>query len=122
MRHLTSLLQDLMKKTMHVIGANSIYDVEFMHYCVGIRPDYIPGFAGYTGEHYQPSRQSFVYARHPYGVHKFWNAKFEMHYKFINATFKIAQLKDIYNSGYYEFSDLAKHLGIVHQPYQVCEY
>lgn len=118
LRQMNNLLVELMKYRKHVIGANSLYDVEFMHYFVGTRPEYVPGFAGYTGEHYQPSKSSFLYARQPYGVNKFWNEAFNKYFKFINATFNLKEIKDIYKTGY-EYSDLAKHLGIVHQPYQV---
>ena len=116
---LNKMLQDLLKSRKHVIGANNLYDLEFLHYFLGVRPDYVSGFAGYTGEHYQPSKRSFLYARQPYGVPKFWNAQFEIYYKIIKATFILEHFVDAYKSGH-EFSDLTKHLGIVHQPYQVC--
>lgn len=115
---LNDQFRELMKNKIHIIGANSLYDLEFMHYFVGIRPEYIPGFAGYTGEHYNPINNSFLYARHPYGVKKFWNEELNRCYKLINATFRIHQIKEIYKSGI-EFSDIVKHMGIVHQPYQV---
>ena len=111
-------LGTLMSNRRNTIGANSHYDLEFMHYFLGARPDYIPGFAGYTGEHYQPTRKSFLYARRPYNLGTFWNEQFDNHFKHINATFEIEQFKILYKSGY-EFADLAKHMGIVHQPYQV---
>lgn len=117
---LNDKLRTLMSSHLNIVGANSIYDVEFMHYYLGARPDYIPGCAVYTGEHYQPTRKSFLYARRPYNrIGQFWNQQVNNHYKFINATFKIENLEIVYKSKY-EFSDIAKHLGIVHQPYQVC--
>ena len=116
---LNNMLQELLKSRKHVIGANSLYDLEFLHYFLGVRPDYVSGFAGYTGEHYQPSKKSFLYARQPYGVAKFWNEQYAKYYRLINATFVLKQFFDVYKSGH-EFIDLTKHLGIVHQPYQVC--
>ena len=116
---LNKLLQELLKSRKHVIGANNLYDLEFLHYFLGVRPDYVSGFAGYTGEHYQPSKKSFLYARQPYGVAKFWNEQFKKYYRLINATFVLKQFFDVYKFGH-EFIDLTKHLGIVHQPYQVC--
>lgn len=115
---LNTRLTTLMKNKLYIVGANSYYDVEFMHFFLGIRPDYIPSFAGYTGEHYQPVLKSFLYARRTYKLDEFWNNKFEFYYKRVNSTFKIKEFKRAYKSGY-EFSDLTKHLGIVHQPYQV---
>ena len=115
---LNDRLRDLMSNRCNIIGANSHYDSEFIHYFLGARPDYIPGFAGYTGEHYQPIRKSFIYARRPYKIDSFWNNQFEDHYKFTKASFKIKQFHTAYKAGY-EFADIAKHLGIVHQPYQV---
>ena len=116
---LNKMLQELLKSPKHVIGANNLYDLEFLHYFLGVRPDYVSGFAGYTGEHYQPSKKSFLYARQPYGVAKFWNEQFGKYYKLIKATFVLEQFIDVYKSDH-EFIDLSKHLGIVHQPYQVC--
>ena len=101
----------------HIIGANSRYDVEYMHYFTGIKPEYIPNFCAYTGEHYNPSRHSFLYARRPLRqVGDYWYKPFENHYKKINATFQILELTKAYKN--FDFSTIASHLGVVYLPYQ----
>ena len=116
---LDKLMRKLMSNPRNVISANSYYDLEIMHYYIGARPDYIPGFAVYTGEHYEPIHSSFLYAKRPYGgFFTFWDQQFNHHYRLINATFRIDHFHVLYKSGH-EFSDVSKHLGIVHQPYQV---
>ena len=112
-------LRALMSHRRHVVGANSVYDVEYMHYFLGVRPDYVPCFTGYTGEHYHPTRQSFLYAHRVFDdIGPYWQEQFERQYRRINATFRIEKLRVKYKSGY-DHSDLASHLGIVHRPYQV---
>lgn len=119
-REMNERIRAIYKHRQHVIGANSLFDVEYMHYFTGVRPDYIPSFCPYTGAHYQPVRKSFLYARR-HKVHQigsFWAEQFDREYYRIRATFSITQMMDLYDCGYF-FSDLAKHLGIVHLPYQV---
>ena len=117
-------LHTLLQKRHHVIGGNSLYEVEYMHYYMGASPDYIPGFGVYTGEHYHPTRMSFLYARRPkvYTVGSFWTDPFDSEYRLINASFEINWIMKLYPpacGGGYTFFDLAQHLGIVHLPYQV---
>lgn len=102
----------------HVIGANNLYDVEYIQYFTGIKPEYIPSFCAYTGERYNPTRHSYLYARRPNRpVGDFWNKPFEKQYKTINASFKIMELTKAYKK--FDFSTIAAHLGIVYLPYQV---
>ena len=117
-------LRTLLQKRHHVIGGNSLYEVEYMYYYMGARPDYIPGFGVYTGEHYHPTRMSFLYARRPkvYKVGSFWTDPFDRQYRLINAKFVIKSIMELYPplcGGGYTLFDLAQHLGIVHLPYQV---
>ena len=119
---LSDRLRSLIPQRRHVIGANSVYDVEYMHYFLGVRPDYVPSFTGYTGEHYHPTRQSFLYAHRVFeDIGPYWQEQFERQYRKINAKFQIEKLRVRYKSGY-DHSDLAAHLGIVHRPYQVHIY
>lgn len=116
-RDINERLQYLLKSSHHLIGANNLYDVEYMHYFMGSRPDYVPGFCVYTGEHYRPVRQSFLYAKRWLPDRNFWDEQFDYLYLSKNATFKLFNLSKLYKS--YEYQDLAAHLGIIHRPYQV---
>ena len=112
-------LRALSSQRRHVIGANNYYDVEYMHYFLGARPDYIPSFSGYTGEHYNPKRQSFLYSHRVFNdIGPYWKERFERQYLRIHAKFIIVGLRARYKTGY-DYWDLAAHLGIVHLPYQV---
>lgn len=118
-RKLNDWLRELSSQRRHVIGANSRYDVEYMHYFLGARPDYVPSFAGYTGEHYNPTRRSFLYAHRVFDdIGPYWNEQFERQYRLIGAEFHVEKLRVRYKAGYAN-SDLAAHLGIIHRPYQV---
>ena len=93
-----------------------------MHYFMGARPDYIPSFSVFTGEHYNPIRKSFLYAKRPkvLPVGSYWTTPFERASRLINATFVIKTIWELYppTNGGYTLSHLAEHLGIVHLPYQ----
>ena len=115
---LSDRLHTLFTHPRHVIGANNLYDVEYLHYFLGSRPDYVPSFAGYTGEHYNPTRQSFLYSYRVFeDIGDYWNVPFQRQYQRINATFRIDKLQR--QSKFYEHSDLAAYLGIVQRPYAV---
>ena len=112
-------LRELLPHKRNVIVANNHYDIEYMHYFLGTRPEYVPCFSGYTGEHYNPTRQSFLYSHRPFDdIGPFWTESFKLQYRRINANFIIDELRVRYKSNY-DFSDLAAHLGIVQRPYQV---
>ena len=113
-RNLNNIINTLSAERRHVISANNLYDVEYMHYFLGTRPDYVPCFSGYTGSHYNPIRKEFAYARHRSFVHG-WDETFKRQYRRINATFSMNDLEFII----YDYSDLSQFLGIIHYPYQV---
>ena len=116
---LNDRLRSLFSQRFNIIGANSHHDVEYMHYFLGARPDYIPSFAGYTGTRYNPTRHSFLYAHRVYNdIGPYWKKRFERQYRRIHAKFILEELRVRYKSDY-DYSDLAAHLGIVHRPYQV---
>ena len=117
---LNSLIGALTSERRHIIGANNLYDLEYMHYFTGARPDYVPSFSAYAGEHYNPSRHSFLYGSNPTPnfPFSFFTEPFDREYMRINATFKLYVIKTVYKSGF-EYSDLVQHLGIVHLPYDV---
>ena len=101
----------------HVIGANSLYDKEYMRYFTGIVPDLIPSFCAYTGAHYNPTRMSYLYARRPWiPLGNTWHTRVVEHFSKIKGNFKIHDLTHIYKQ--HEYSDVAAHLGVVYVPYQ----
>ena len=121
-RLLNERLRFLMSQQRNVFGGNCLYEVEYIHYFTGVRPDYVPGFSVYTGEHWHPTRHSFlVHRSRRLGIPgDFWDAINSQSRK-LNATFKLEELRMRYPQNF-EFTDLASHLGIVHLPHQVLEY
>ena len=113
-RNLNNIINQLSAQRRHVISANNLYDVEYMHYFLGTRPDYVPCFSGYTWSHYNPIRKEFAYARHRAFVPG-WEQAFKRQYSRINATFSMNDLQFII----YDYSDLYQFLEIIHLPYQV---
>lgn len=118
---LNNLIGALTPERRHVFGANNLYDREYMHYFTGARPDYVPSFCGYTGEYYNPTINSFLYSNRPHGFPSFWTEPFDREYRRINATFELHYIRKVYSCGH-ENSDLVKHLGFVHLPYEVFSY
>ena len=123
-REMNERLRSLISSRRHIIGANNLYDVEYMSYFMGARPDYIPSFCVFTGEHYNPIRKSFLYAKRPkvYPPGTYWSEPFDREFRLINAKFVIKSIWDLYPTtagGGYTLSHVAEHLGIVHLPYQV---
>ena len=118
-RELNDRLRALISDRRHVIGANSLYDVEYIYYFVGARPDYVPSFCAYTGNvSYNPTRDLLLYAHRPNRkIGTYWTQPFERRYRQVNASFRIEQLKKAYKT--YDLSQLASHPAIIHLPYQV---
>ena len=101
----------------HVIGANSLYDREYMHFFTGIVPDYIPSFCAYTGVHYNPTRMSYLYAMPPHTpLGNFWHKRLLEHFKNMKANFEVEDMGQVYKNN--EYADVAEHLGIIYVPYQ----
>ena len=118
-RNLNNIINTLSVQRRHVISANNLYDVEYMHYFLGARPDYALSFCGYTGNHYNPNKNKmeFAYARHRHFVPG-WVEAFQRQYRLINATFAMNDLETMLKH-FYVYTDLAQIWGLVHQPYQV---
>ena len=117
-RALNERIRNLFASPRNVIGANNMYDQQYVKYFTGIEPHYIPSFCAYTGERYNPTRSSYLYARRvnqPVGA--YWTAPLQEQYAHVNATFKLFELRELYEV--FEFADLCAHLGIVYLPYQV---
>lgn len=110
---LNALIRAMAYQKRNVIGANSLYDKEYMSYFTGIFPDYIPSFCGYTGVHYNPTRMSYLYARRPWNnLGNSWHRRLLDHFKEISANFTIEALNR------HEYTEVAAHLGIIFVPYQ----
>lgn len=122
-REFNGHLRALMTDPRHVIGANNLFDVEYMHYFLGLRPDYIPSFCGYTGEHYRPTRRSFLFSRPVYNLPVALTDSFKRHYQQIKASFVLHDLLRVYRGSFnalkHSYFDISSHLGIIHYPYQV---
>ena len=115
---LNKRIRKLFTNPRNEVGANNIYDQQYVKYFTGIEPHYIPSFCAYTGERYNPTRSSYLYARRVYQpVGAYWTAPFQQHYARVNATFKLFELRELYEV--FEFADLCAHLGLVYLPYQV---
>ena len=118
-RNLNNIINTLSAQRRHVISANNLYDVEYMHYFLGPLPDYALSFCGYTTSHYNPNKNKmeFAYARHRPFVPG-WVEASQRQYRLINATFAMNNLQTMLNF-FYDYKDLAQILGFVHQPFQV---
>ena len=118
---LNDILRAMNSSPHNVLGANNLYDVEYIRYFSGLRVDYVPSFCGYTGEFYNPLRRSFLYSQRRLKLGPrlgpYWNSRFDATYKQLNASFKIENYRAKYQQ--FEYRDLATHLGIVYIPYQV---
>lgn len=102
----------------NVVGANNLYDVEYIKYFTGIRPQLLPSFCNYTNASYSPTTMEFLFAKNrntPF--FQLFLKNFTDAHKNANSTFKITPLRDKYST--YKYPDIAAHLGIVHVPYQV---
>ena len=110
-------IRTLASHKRHVIGANNLYDKEYIRYFTGVVPDLIPSFCAYTGTHYNPTRMSYLYARRPWiPLGHTWHTRVLEHLNKIKANFKLHDLTHIYK--HHEYSDVAAHLGVVYVPYQ----
>lgn len=117
-KEVTKYITKLANHRRHVVAANNLYDSRYLSYFTGTEPAIVQSFCAYTGAHYRPVRESYLYARRPnQPVDEFWNAPFDAHYAKLNATFRVYKLTELYEK--YEYSDVAAHLGVVYLPYQV---
>ena len=121
---LNEILHAVHMNPHNVLGANNLYDAEYIRYFTGLRVDYVPSFCGYTGEFYNPLRRSFLYSDRRLNLGPrlgpIWNSRFDATYTQLNASFKIENYRAKYHQ--FEYRDLATHLGIVYIPYQVSHY
>ena len=104
--------------TRNVIGANNLYDAEYIKYFTGIQPQLLPSFCNYTNASYNPTKMEFLFAKNsnpPF--FQLFMKNFTASYKQANSTFQITPITKKY--GNYKYLEIAAHRGIVHVPYQV---
>lgn len=102
----------------NVIGANNLYDAEYIKYFTGLQPQYLPSFGNYTNVTYSPTRPGFLLAFTRSA--DFSEIFFHEHgkaCKAVNCKVELTSVSAKY--GQYKYSDLAAHMGIVYLPYQV---
>jgi len=111
----SNLLQ-ISKTPPNFVGANNLYDIEYIKYFTGMEVQYIPSYCGYTASEYAPSRSEFLLVRRRNGFQQSFIDEYE---KFCeNMTcYKMISLWHKYR--YHNFSDLTTYAGLVHIPYQV---
>jgi hypothetical protein len=99
----------------NTIGANNIYDVEYMKYFTGLKHvDYIPSACYYVTATYQPIKNSFLIAPSR-GVNMDLAEQFKQYTRQYDIdTYLIHDLYD-----HFEYHDLASHKGIIIFPYQI---
>lgn len=102
----------------NIIGANNLYDVEYIKYFTGIQPQLFPSFCSYTNASYNPTIREFLFAKKSNAqFFKLFLKNFTDAYKQANGTFQITPLYSKYPN--YKYIDIAVHQGIVYVPYQV---
>jgi hypothetical protein len=102
----------------NVIGANNLYDVEYIKYFTGLQPQLLPSFCGYLTATYNPTRPGFILAPvHNAAFHSKFMAQYKAACASVNCTVELFPLRQKYQ--HYQYSDVAAHRGIVYVPYQV---
>lgn len=112
-------LKLIAKDPKNVIGANNLYDAQYIRYFTGIDVQVLPSFCNYTNVNYNPKRKEFILAStHLKSFDLFFRKSLQASIKqHGNHELKVVPLRLLYRK--YKFSDLAKHPAIVHVPYQV---
>jgi len=102
----------------NVVGANNLYDVEYIKYFTGIQPQLLPSFCGYLSDRYSPSRSGFLLAPvHHSAFGQTFMSEYRMLCSKMNCSAELIPLREKYAQ--YKYSDLTAHSGIVYIPYQV---
>ncbi|ESN93039.1 hypothetical protein HELRODRAFT_165195 [Helobdella robusta] len=113
-RKLNDNFRILAKKPWNIFGGNNLYDARFIQYYTGIKTHHIPSMCDYTGAEYTNTKTTFlILRRRDRGFNNIFYKKFEDACHLINCSAKIKLL------GNYDYSNLAKHRGVVHVPYQI---
>lgn len=109
-------LQRVAKNPRHFIGANSVYDAEYIRYFTGIKAEYVPSFCGNMVDVYSGSKSRTVLLAHSHvpGSGLVWNVAEHALRGYAGIRFR-----GISEGGRYTYADLARTKAIVHFPYQV---
>ena len=105
--HLNALVS--MNNPMHILGAESFYDKEYLKHYTGLVPLPLYSFSGFyrSKNTYAPTRKEIL----AFGI---WDDRLS------TSKFQIQQVHSIYKR--YQSSDLVKHRAIVFLPYSVMSY
>ena len=112
-------LKKISRNPKNVIGANNVYDAEYIRYFTGIQPIVLPSYCNYTNSDYQPTRKEFLLSLSH-------DAKFNLLFRkllhqsldqYEQNEIRIVAIRDMYDD--YQYSDLTNHPAIIHIPYQV---
>ena len=114
-------LIEISKDPRNIVGANNLYDLEYIRYFTGINGVLLPSFCDYTNVSYQPiANKTFLLApiRAP-GFQDYFlkERKKALQKNNISGDGNLKPLRAVY--GHYKYTDLIKHPGIVYVPYQV---
>lgn len=108
----------------HVVGANNLYDFEYVRYFTGLRASdvlLIPNYCDYAGVRYTPSATvpGFVYG-HTLGMGKdAFQQGFSQAVARAKSRVDVRDLRAVY-PGVYKYADLVRHPAIVYPaPYQL---
>ena len=102
----------------HIIGAMSRYDVEYLQFYTGIKPELLSSFSGYYNDDslYNPTRKEFlIFCLRGGGNYFIQNVK-----QALQPEFFAERVYDLYK--FYTAKDLANHPAIIMLPYSVMSY
>lgn len=103
----------------NVLAANNAYDAQYIRYFLGISVPVMPSLCLYTNAKFNPIRKEFLLApiRALNFEPIFMKQLTESLARSAKRRIKIVRMRDVYKR--YNYSDLARHPGIIHVPYQV---
>ncbi|CAF1339882.1 unnamed protein product [Didymodactylos carnosus] len=107
-------LKMIARNPQNVVGANNLYDAEYIRYFTGLKVTLLPSLCNYTNAQYKPVRKSFLFV--PIGNTEI-DKTFPSAVSRENMTIPVNKLREVYSR--YKYSDLSSHLGIIHVPYQL---
>ena len=111
----------------NIVGANNLYDVEFLRYFTGIDAQYLPSFCNYSGMTYRATSDDkatknrvYLLWRRTQNERGWLNGRFraDVDAELVrrNSSARLLDLKTVYPDAY-KMADVAAHPGIVNVPY-----
>jgi hypothetical protein len=110
-------LEKIARKPGNVVGANNLYDLEYIKYFTDLGSDEVklmPSYCGYVNAVYNPTRAEVLIAPGRGTDNQIVERVVSIGGK---AGHKIVPMRDLYPK--YEYSDLASHKAFIILPYQV---